>query len=174
MNRTTKARAYAVAHGAMEIASGSALIWLTRAALVALVALFSLPARADSQSSTAAANKKADVLKLKVPGDIQTDKAGPSKSKFPIGSEDVARDALAEQKRDQEIEEIKRILPHLQEKAPQRADLYFQLAELYWEKSRYAALQEVKVYDDTYAKWLAEVQKRDNLFPEADYRVYAS
>ena len=119
-------------------------------------------ASAATPASKDPKDKKPDVLKMKVPGDIETDKGGPAKMKAPTSGndEDVTRDAKADQLRDQQIESIKKILPKLQDSSASKADLYFQLAELWWEKSRYVAIQEAKVYDDTYAKWLQEVDKK--------------
>jgi TolA-binding protein len=121
--------------------------------------LLSGSARAATAPAPEAKDKKADILKMKVPGDIQTDKQGPSKSRAPIGADEVSRDAQAEQKRDLLIEEVKRILPRIESSPDRAAQLHFEMAEAYWEKSRYAALQEVKVYDDTYGKWLQGVEK---------------
>jgi TolA-binding protein len=50
--------------------------------------------------------------------------------------EDREREARADRKRDESIEALKRLLARLEEDAPQKADLYFELAELTWEKSR--------------------------------------
>ena len=51
--------------------------------------------------------------------------------------EDVEREATADKKRDEQIEAAKKIIPKIEDGNPQKADLLFQLSELYWEKSRY-------------------------------------
>ncbi|HXN83230.1 MAG TPA: tetratricopeptide repeat protein, partial [Myxococcales bacterium] len=62
--------------------------------------------------------------------------------------------AAADQKRDELIADLQRMIAHAQ--GPAKADLLFQLAEYWWEKSRYAALREMKDFDDAYARWSAE------------------
>ena len=78
-------------------------------------------------------------------------RTGPADFKAPISSELDADEAIAK-KRDEEIEKLKAILPDFPETAT-KADLYFQLAENVWEKSRYLSLQEMKEYDENYQKW---------------------
>ena len=48
-------------------------------------------------------------------------------------AEDRERDAAADRKRDEMIEDLRAIIPRTPE-GDRRADLYFQLAELWWEK----------------------------------------
>jgi TolA-binding protein len=74
---------------------------------------------------------------------------------------EVERDAAADRKRDQLIEELGVIIPKIAE-GERKADLHFQLAELWWEKARYVSMREVKEYDDAYAKWL---EKREGEEP---------
>jgi TolA-binding protein len=96
----------------------------------------------------------AGALKLKpAPKEVETERKGPAQVKAPISEEDVERDAAADKKRDELIEELKTIIPKIPE-SERKADLYFQLAELWWEKARYVSLQEVKDYDEAYGKWL--------------------
>jgi TolA-binding protein len=71
----------------------------------------------------------------------------------------------ADRKRDELIEELKTIIPRIPE-SERKADLYFQLAELWWEKSRYVSLQEVKKYDDAYAAWSQVSKDRKTAAPE--------
>src|SRR5205085_214472 len=65
---------------------------------------------------------------------------------------------------DELIEDLKVIIPRMPE-GDRRADLYFQLAELWWEKARYAGLQEVRDHDDAVAKW---ADKREGEEPKLD------
>jgi TolA-binding protein len=96
----------------------------------------------------------ASAMKLKpAPRDVETERKGPAHLKAPTSEDEVQRDAAADKKRDELIEELKIIIPKIQD-GPQKADLYFQLAELWWEKARYVSLVEVKDYDDAYGKWL--------------------
>ncbi|HEX4385071.1 MAG TPA: tetratricopeptide repeat protein, partial [Myxococcales bacterium] len=70
----------------------------------------------------------------------------------PTSQNEVARDAATDQKRDELIQELQAIIPKIPE-GDRKAELDFQLAELWWEKARYVALQEVKDYDDAFAAW---------------------
>lgn len=56
---------------------------------------------------------------------------------------DIEREAIADQKRDDQIEAAKRIIPKIEDGNPQKAELLFQLSELYWEKSRYLYRKEM-------------------------------
>src|ERR1041384_22548 len=96
----------------------------------------------------------ASPLKLKpAPKDVETDKTkGPAHLKVPTSEEDVERDAAADKKRDELIQDLQTIIPKIPD-GEKKADLYFQLAELWWEKARYVSLQEEKDYDDSFAKW---------------------
>ena len=78
--------------------------------------------------------------------------------------DDRQADAKADRKRDELIEDLKVIIPRMPE-GDRRADLYFQLAELWWEKARYAGLQEVRDHDDAVAKW---ADKREGEEPKLD------
>lgn len=69
----------------------------------------------------------------------------------PPAQDDVARDARADEKRDELIRDLETILPRMG--SERRADLEFQLAELWWEKGRSAGLREVREHDEAYAKW---------------------
>ena len=68
------------------------------------------------------------------------------------------RDAKADQKRDEEIEQLKKIIPKVQD-GPQKADLLFQLSELWWEKSKFVYFEEMQTFDAEYEKYLAEEAK---------------
>ena len=116
-----------------------------RAATLFALALFALA----PQSHAAAALKL-----LPAPKDAEDSRKGPANFKAPTSKDDVARDLATERKRDELIDELKTIIPKISE-GEQKADLYFQLAELWWEKSRYLSLQEMKDYDDAYPKWLS-------------------
>jgi TolA-binding protein len=80
-------------------------------------------------------------------------------------AEDAARDAAADAKRDELIADLEAILPRMSE-TDRRADLEFQLAELWWEKARYASLGEGHAQDQASAKWVEEGRKGEE--PKAD------
>src|SRR5258707_665998 len=68
---------------------------------------------------------------------------GPAKFKDMPKLEDVERERIADQKRDESIESLKKIIPKIDEGSPQKAELYFQLSEFYWEKSKYLYRKEM-------------------------------
>jgi len=86
-------------------------------------------------------------------------RVGPAEFKAPTQFGDVERDAAADAKRDELIDDLKKIIPKIPE-GQQKADLYFQLAEYWWEKSRYVSLQEVKEYDEIYGQWLKDKEAK--------------
>ena len=60
--------------------------------------------------------------------------------------EEIDREAKADAKRDEQIEALKRVIPHAEEGTPQKAEMLFQLSELYWEKSRYLYRREMLAF----------------------------
>lgn len=84
------------------------------------------PAAAEAKKdSTKADSKKEEVRR------------GPAQFKEVPKLEDVERDRIADQKRDETIESLKKIIPKIEDGSPQKAELLFQLSELYWEKSKF-------------------------------------
>ncbi|HEY6907807.1 MAG TPA: tetratricopeptide repeat protein [Myxococcales bacterium] len=65
---------------------------------------------------------------------------------------EAAREAATDKKRDELIADLQALLPKVPESG-RKADLWFQLAELWWEKARYASVQEGRQYDEAYAAW---------------------
>ena len=61
--------------------------------------------------------------------------------------------ARADGKRDEQIKEIKGLLPKVAGKS-QEGELVFRLAEIYWQKSKFAYQTEFKEFDDAYNKWV--------------------
>ena len=103
--------------------------------------------------SAGAAASAASALKLKpAPSDVPAGRKGPAHLKVPSAEDDVERDAAADKKRDELIADLKTIIPKIPD-SEKKADLYFQLAELWWEKARYVSLQAGKDYDDAFATW---------------------
>lgn len=58
------------------------------------------------------------------------------------------RETLTAQKRDEEIEQLRRIIPKIEDRSAQKADLLYQLAELYVEKSKQLLKAEMSDYDE--------------------------
>ncbi len=59
---------------------------------------------------------------------------------------EIEKEAIADKKRDEQIEAAKRIIPKIEDGNPQKADLLFQLSELYWEKSQFLNRKEMLAY----------------------------
>src|SRR5215472_7302189 len=70
-------------------------------------------------------------------GLILTSPSGPQASAQEAAQLDEGqRQALTSQKRDETIEQLRRIIPKIDDRSAQKADLLYQLAELYVEKSK--------------------------------------
>ncbi len=61
---------------------------------------------------------------------------------------ELEREALADQKRESQIEAAKRLVPRIEDGSPQKAELLFQLAELYWERTRFLYGKEMRAFFD--------------------------
>ncbi len=103
-------------------------------------------------SATAADKKKADPKKAAPTaatakddkkGKKPPERRGPASFKDAPMFEDVEKEAIADKKRDEQIESAKKIIPKIEDGNPQKADMYFQLSEFYWEKSRYLYRKEM-------------------------------
>ncbi len=82
-----------------------------------------------------------------------------------------ARGQAADAKRDEAIEELKKLIP----KAPteRKSEMIFRLAELYWEKSKYRYSLEMEEFERAYADWneagsVGEPPKRDGFIRESE------
>ncbi len=97
-----------------------------------------------------AEDKKADAPKaeekLRTTGPAQIERDAFSEKKF----ENTAK---ADKKRDQQIAEIKGLLPKMRGKS-QESELIFRLAEIYWEKSKFIYQAEFKDFDEVYTKYV--------------------
>ncbi|RMG20341.1 MAG: gliding motility protein U [Deltaproteobacteria bacterium] len=74
------------------------------------------------------------------------------------GDRDLDREALADKKRDEAIAQLKKIIPKIKDPS-QKADLLFQLAELWWEKSKFVYFREMAEWDKAYDKWMEETAR---------------
>lgn len=105
-------------------------------------------------------DKKADKKDDKKDG--AAEKAPADEALRTTGPATIQRDAFAEKKfdnsakadkkRDEAIEEIKKVLPKVT--GGKQGELVFRLAELYWEKSKFVYQTEFKEFDDVYTKWV--------------------
>jgi TolA-binding protein len=97
------------------------------------------PAKTDPKAKPGAKDPKADPKKK------PEERKGPAKldARETPKMEDVEREAIADKKRDESIESLKKIIPRIEDGNAQKADLYFQLSEMYWEKSRYLNRKEM-------------------------------
>lgn len=63
-------------------------------------------------------------------------------------------DSRADQKRDEAIEKLKKLLPTISE-GPDKAEVVFRLSEMYWTKSRYLSMRAMQVWDQQLEQWNA-------------------
>ena len=93
------------------------------------------------------------------------------------GGRDLDREALADKKRDEAIAQLKKIIPKIKDPS-QKADLLFQLAELWWEKSKYVYFREMAEWDKAYDKWMEEtargVEKPEPVANHRESELYRS
>jgi tetratricopeptide (TPR) repeat protein len=108
------------------------------------------PAAASASKTSGAARKEARAAKKEeakapppgvAPEDVRTGPARvkPATAKFADlpRIEDAKKDALADKKRDEAIEALKRLVSKLHDSNEQKAEMLSRLSELYWEKSQY-------------------------------------
>ncbi len=112
--------------------------------LISAPAVAQTKKKAAPKAATKAAEAKAAEAK-EAAAKQPEERKGPAKldGKQSLKAEDVEREATADKKRDEQIEAAKKIIPKIEDGNPQKADLLFQLSELYWEKSRYLYRKEM-------------------------------
>lgn len=105
-------------------------------------------AKKKADPKAAAKDAKADpkATAAKKPEERQGPAKLDGKDASGLKQEDVEREATADKKRDEQIEAAKKIIPKIEDGNPQKADLLFQLSELYWEKSRYLYRKEMLAF----------------------------
>ncbi|MFO0598998.1 MAG: tetratricopeptide repeat protein [Myxococcaceae bacterium] len=103
--------------------------------------------KADPKAAAPAKDAKADPKASKRPPGAE-ERKGPAKldGKEAVNAADVEKEAVADKKRDEQIEAAKKIIPKIEDGNPTKADLLFQLSELYWEKSRYLYRKEMLTF----------------------------
>ncbi len=113
--------------------------------------------KGDSTTAPPLPAQKNSILNKKSAVGGKKEREGPARFNTPqFSAQD--RDAKADQKRDEEIDELKKIIPKVQD-GPQKADLLFQLSELWWEKSKFVYFQEMSNFDAEYEKYMADEAK---------------
>ncbi len=106
------------------------------------------PAKADAKKDPKAAAPKKEERK------------GPAKFNAGMMLEEADKDAKADKKRDDQIEQIKKIIPKAT--VADKAELLFRLAELWWAKSKFKLFQGLKNYDAAYGKWMEKQDKGED------------
>ncbi len=128
-----------------------------KVAVLGLLVLTSLEASAQAKGkggkapAAKAADPKAVDPKAKAAADAKKaadDRKGPAKleAREAPKFEDMDKEAVADKKRDEQIDQAKKIIPKIEDGNPQKSELLFQLAELYWEKSRFLYRKEMLKY----------------------------
>jgi tetratricopeptide (TPR) repeat protein len=69
--------------------------------------------------------------------------------------ENAQRERLTNEKRDEAIEQLKRIMAKVDDRTTGKADLLYELSEFYWEKSKSLERQEVAKYEAVYQQYQA-------------------
>ncbi len=85
-------------------------------------------------------------------------------------TEEIVLDAKADAKRDEQIEQLKKIIPKIS--GNDKAELLFQLAELWWDKSKFVAHKGIQKYDEAYGKWRQKADKGENAGPEPKFESF--
>jgi len=102
----------------------------------------SKPAGAEAAAGPASEKKKEE-------------RKGPAKfdySKAPK-LDDAKKEEGANKAREESIDRLKSIIGRLKGESPEKAEMLFQLSELYWEKSKYLKMKEQRGYDEAYAAY---------------------
>lgn len=104
--------------------------------------------KADPKAAAPAKDAKAAAkVDPKAAAKKPEDRKGPAKldgqSSTELKPEDLEREAFIDKKRDEQIESVKKIIPKIEDGNPQKADLLFQLSEVYWEKSQFVYRKEM-------------------------------
>lgn len=93
---------------------------------------------------------------------------GPAKLHIPRVDKDFDHSAKADKKRDEVIKDIKKILPTM--RGPQKAELIFRLAEMYWEKSKFIESIEWAAFEKDVQDWVDRGMKGKEPKPEKYHR----
>ncbi len=96
--------------------------------------------KADKKKAATAATSSTPAKDAKK---AEETRKGPARFKDAPKLEDAEKEAIADAKRDEAIDSLKKIIPKIEDGSPQKADLLFQLSELYWEKSKYLYRREM-------------------------------
>ncbi len=98
------------------------------------------------------------------------ERAGPAAIDMQHVPQDLEQEARADALRDQMIDQLMEIIPTVTEPT-QRADLLFQLAELWWQKSQFVYFTEMAQYDAAYEEWITAIDRGEEIEePEANHR----
>src|ERR1035437_7648706 len=110
------------------------------------------PPAAVAEPGSPVADKKKDPKKDEKGAKKDEERKGPASFNAnnarpgTLTPEDAAREVAADKKRDEEIEQLKQVIKQIPPDSGKKADLIFQLAELYYEKSKYLYSKEMRSY----------------------------
>lgn len=128
-------------------------------------------ARAQSKKSSRKKSEKAQAPSAPAAKKKKAERKGPAKFSDLPKLEDAEKEALTDKKRDESIEALKKIIPKFEDGNPQKAELLFQLSELYWEKSKYLFRKEMAKFHEEEKK-IDEARARGEKVadPKEDHR----
>ncbi len=119
----------------------------------------------------AATDPASQAPKKKAAADKPPTRKGPASFKTAPKLEDAEKEALADKKRDESIASLKNLIKRFEDGDAQKADLYYQLAELYWDKSKYLNRKEMLKFQEDEKK-VEEARNRGEKVgdPKVDHR----
>ena len=85
------------------------------------------------------------------PSAFRRDTAATFRVESTLDERDYARTKQADEKRDEAIDELKKLIPRAP--ASKKDEMIFRLAELYWEKSKFKYFVEMQAFERAYQDW---------------------
>jgi tetratricopeptide (TPR) repeat protein len=99
------------------------------------------------------------------------DEAKGPRARYRAAEDSVVLDARADQKRDEQIGLLQKLVQR--SAGEEKAESLFQLAELWWEKSRFAAHRGIARYDEAFRTWALRKQRGEDPGAEPRFEAYA-
>jgi tetratricopeptide (TPR) repeat protein len=117
------------------------------------------PAKGKDAKGKEAKDKDAKPEEDAAPDPTKRQGAASFKVETAIDKKEFDRSKQADAKRDEAIEELKKLIP----KAPagRKAEMIFRLAELYWQKSKYNYALEMQAFEKAYQNWSDSGSKKN-------------
>src|SRR5688572_26147514 len=131
----------------VALAFGGALVVSSVAA--PLVAHAAPKKKAKKANKKGADDTEAEAQKAKEEAEARK---SPARFEWSARGGEVDMDVRADQKCDEAILKLKKVLPTVAE-GPQKAELVFRLSEMYWAKAKFKHLKAMQIWDGDLQKW---------------------